>query len=320
MSDFAFIYRPPVGRPHLFGQSRLNRWTAMRKTLAPILLTSIAFLCPPAPGVTAAEFWVSTNGSDENPGTPDQPLLSPAIALRKARELRRLQHPTVADGVHIMLRGGVYSLTTPLNVRPEDSGTEASPTVFRAAPEEAPVLSGGVLVGGWNRLPHEVPGLSSAAAGNVWVADVPRFHGRRLEFRQMWVNNQKATRARQPNKDKMERLAQWHPDKEEAWIPGALAGPYVDSAHLEMTILQQWEIANLRLKSLRVEGEQAHVTFHDPESRLEFEHPWPQPIMEPQGAPFFLTGAIEFLDQPGEGHLDRQTGRIFYWPGQDENL
>jgi len=32
--------------------------------------------------------------------------------------------------------------------------------------------------------------------GKLWVADVPMFNGRPLDFRQLWVDGQKATRAR----------------------------------------------------------------------------------------------------------------------------
>lgn len=41
--------------------------------------------------VFAAEIWVSPKGSDKNMGTKEQPLATVAMALRKARELRRLK-------------------------------------------------------------------------------------------------------------------------------------------------------------------------------------------------------------------------------------
>ena len=292
----------------------------MRNTLPFLLATVFGINGLAATCMAAVEIWVSPNGSDENPGTLEQPLLSPAMALRKAREMRRLKDPAVAEGIHIILRGGTHRLTVPLRVRPEDSGTEAGPTVFRSLPGETPVLSGGIPIEGWRKLPSTLLGLSSEAVENVWVADVPQFHGRMLEFRQMWVGDQKAVRAREPNVGKMIRLTGWKRDKEEAWIPKALAGPYVDSSQLEMTIQQAWEIAHLRVKSIAVEGDEACLKFHEPESRLEFEHPWPQPTMDPKGAPFFLRGAAEFLDQPGEWFLDRRAGHVYYWPREGEDL
>lgn len=266
------------------------------------------------------QLWVSPDGSDTSDGTRERPFASPEAALRGAREMRRLKSPEIADGVRIILRGGVYRLTSPLCVRPEDSGTPDGRLVFEAAPEEFPVLSGGVVLSDWRRVTEAPPGLSETAQGHVWVADVPEFHGRALEFRQLWVDNQKATRAREPDAPTMARLTAWKRDDRVAGIRRSLAGPYHNADDLEMTLLQMWEVANLRIKSLVDDANQSLAGFHQPESRLEFEHPWPPPVMEPEGAPFFLSGALELLDQPGEWHLDRRAGRVYYWPRGGEDL
>ena len=122
------------------------------------------------------------------------------------------------EPVHIILRGGVYQLDSPLFFRPEDSGTETSPTLIEAATNEQPVVSGGVWVGGWKKLEAENPGLPQAARGQVWVADAPKFGGRLLEFRQLWVNDRKAVRAREPNGDLLNRLVAWDKTNQEAWV------------------------------------------------------------------------------------------------------
>jgi hypothetical protein len=54
------------------------------------------------------EIYVASNGSDSNPGTKEQPLATLATAMRKARELRRLNDASVANGIHIILKGGTY--------------------------------------------------------------------------------------------------------------------------------------------------------------------------------------------------------------------
>ncbi len=100
-----------------------------------------------------------------------------------------------------------------------------------------------------------------------------------------------------------------------AGIPAALAALVRVPAGVEMILQQQWEIGILRLNSVRGEGEKGLVTFQQPESTLEFEHPWPQPILPPQGGgAFFLTNAVEFLDSPGEWYQDRKSGQVLYWP------
>lgn len=270
---------------------------------------------------SAIELWVAPGGSDTNAATREQPLATLDMALRKARELRRLNHPSISNGIHIILRGGRYSLDTAILVRSEDSGTESSPTVIRAADGERPVLSSGVKVGNWQRAPRRAPGLPSAARGHVWVAPSPVIGGRATEFRQLWVNNQKAVRARNPNGKAMNRLLAWDRRNEEAWIPSPTLAGVRMPGRLEMVFHQQWEIAICRVKSIEVEGARARLKFHSPEGRIQFEHPWPQPVMSTNGnAPFCLVNAIEFLDEPGEWWQDPQNGQIYYWPRPGENL
>ncbi len=73
--------------------------------------------------------------------------------------------------------------------------------------------------------------------------------------------------------------------------------------------------------AFHIENNQAFLTFLQPESTIEFEHPWPQPILPPVGGgAFFMANAIEFLDQPGEWFQDMPSGRVIYWPRPGEDL
>jgi hypothetical protein len=288
----------------------------MTKIFRLLILSGLCIL--PA---TAAEFWVATDGNDSNPGTPAQPLASIATAQRQARELRRLGKADPNEPVRLIMRGGVYRLDSPLFFRPEDSGTETSPTLIEAATSEQPVLSGGVLIQGWKKAKGKIPGLPSAARGQVWVADAPKFGGRRLEFRQLWVNDRKAVRAREPNGDTLNRLVAWNKTNQEAGVSTSALGAVRKPERLEMIIDQVWEIAVLRVKSIRLDGDRAGLTFQQPESKIEFEHPWPPvEVSTNYQAPFFLANTIEFLDAPGEWFADPATGKIYYWPRPGEDL
>ncbi len=270
----------------------------------------------------AGEIWVAPDGSDAAAGTREAPLATVHAALRKGREWRRLKSPAVADGVTIRLRGGEYPLHETIIVRPEDSGTPASPTTITAAPGEQPVVTGGVKILDWRRLAEAPARLPAVARGQVWVAPLPTFNGRTLEFRQLWVDGRKAVRARTPNGDAMERLVTWDRAARVAGIPATLAVPE-DLAGVEMTLLQAWEIAVLRLRSHRADGDVARVQFHEPESRIQFEHPWPPPPMpgkDGKNAPFFLANALEFLDEPGEWFADARAGVVYYWPRPEQDL
>ena len=70
------------------------------------------------------------------------------------------------------------------------------------------------------------------------------------------------------------------------------------------------------------EGANTIVRFHDPESRLEFAHPWPQPVIDGEkgNSTFCLVNALELLDQPGEWYQDYPSGRIYYYPRPHEDM
>lgn len=270
----------------------------------------------------AADIWVSPKGSDQNAGTKDEPLATPLMALRKARELRRLNDPSVKGGINIILSGGTYQLSEPLFVRPEDSGTAESPTTILAAKGDAPVLSGGVNISGWQKLSGTVAGLPDAAKGNVWVADAPVVGGYGLNFRQLWINGRKAVRAKNANGGLMYRIVSWDHKNQTCWIPKPKNGDLRNVRGIEMFIHQWWAIAVLRVKNIQVQGDSARLSFEQPESRIQSEHPWPAPFISKKdgNSAFYLTNAIQFLDEPGEWYLDNQTQKVYYWPRQGEDL
>src|SRR4030042_3738703 len=107
----------------------MNKSIDMKRVLTTLLLVPLTcFLTIAQP----AEIWVSPDGSDRNPGTREQPMASLTMSLRKAREMRRLNDPLIRDGIAIILKNGVYRLYEPVYIRPEDSGTESSPTLIRS--------------------------------------------------------------------------------------------------------------------------------------------------------------------------------------------
>jgi SSS family transporter len=274
-----------------------------------------------------AAIYIAPDGSDGSPGTRDAPLATIAAALRKVREWRRLSDPMVANGVHIILKGGEYPLSEPLFLRPEDSGTPASPTIIEAAPGEAPVLSGGRTVRGWKKLTGVVGGLPAAARGKVWVTDAPVEGGQRLSFRQLWIDGVKAIRARSVNdEDQMMRILSVDKQRKEMWIPVPRNVKLPDQpGQMEMTIHQMWATAVLRIKSIDRVGDRLTLRFREPEGSIEFEHPWPAAVIDPLhrqngSSAFFLANAIEFLDEPGEWYEDLPAGKLYYWPRAGEEM
>ncbi|WP_316800576.1 right-handed parallel beta-helix repeat-containing protein [Pedobacter frigidisoli] len=288
--------------------------------MKPISLTILLIYSLLCFSASAADIYVAKNGSDSNLGSIEKPLATLHSAIRKARELRRLNDPSIKNGIRIFLAKGVYQLHEPVVLRPEDSGTKESPTEIIAT--EKVVLSGGVNIKGWKKLSGAVAGLPKAAIGKLWVADVPNFDGNGLLFRQLWVNGNKAVRARNYNGDAMGRILAWDKKNQTCRIPLQKNESLSHINGMEMLIHQWWAIANLRVKSVKVAGNTAELSFMQPESRIQSEHPWPAPwISEKTGnSAFYLTNAIQFLDEPGEWFEDMQKHKLYYWPKASENM
>lgn len=248
--------------------------------------------------------------------SPDSSL---SDAVRKAREMRRLGQ---ADSVVVRMAMGNYQLYEPLVLRPEDShlcfeGVSSSETGVIGT-----VINGAVPISGWRK------------QGKLWVADVPDFNGRPLEFRHLWVNRQRAEKARSvEDYEKMPRIRWVDKKKRVIWVPASAVRPLLtgardkqgnsvvreDSRYAEMTLHQMWEVSYLRIKSIRLQGDSAAVSFHDPEAKIQFERPWPSPMYNSEhNSPFFISNALPLLDKPGEWYHDIRNHKLYYMPRKGE--
>ena len=276
------------------------------------------------PSLFAGEIYVSLQGNDKNPGTKEAPFNTLNRAIKQAREWRRLNRPEVAGGIYIRLEEGVYAQRNSLFLRPEDSGTPDSPTVICAVDGAHPVISGGVAVTGWKRGCNH-PAIPEKLKQKIWSVEAPLIGNRRVETRQMWVNGHKVQRAAQFPDGGLERMIDFNPEEQTITIPVSQSvNPkrLQNAGQLEMIVHQRWAIAILRVKSIDVKDGQAVVHFHEPESHLEFAHPWPQPVIggEKGNSSFCLTNALELLDQPGEWFQEYPSGTIYYYPQASENM
>ena len=280
-----------------------------------LFVTAICILCNH--WLLAGEIWISPKGSDFNDGTRQSPKATLTSALRQAREWRRTEDNRIQGGITIYMEGGTYAFHEPVFIRPEDSGTKESPTIIRSVGDEKVVLSGGICINGWKK------------QGKVWVADVPVFNGRPLDFRQLWVNGKKAVRARDVEDfEKMNRICSVDEKNEILYVPAVSIRRLIDNKgnlkakYAEMVLHQMWCVANLRIRSVEVQGDSAAIRFHQPESRIQFEHPWPRPMVTTDGhnSAFYLTNARELQDVPGEWYHDIDARKVYYYLREGEKM
>lgn len=286
----------------------------IKKLLASFLLASLS-------GITAyaADIYVSPSGNDLNDGSKTSPLKTLRMALRNARNLRRLNDPSIESGITIHVADGQYNLYEPLYVRPEDSGTATSPTIIKGeGAQGSVVLNGGVKINGWKR------------QGKLLVADTPEFNGNFIDFRQLYVNGVKSVRARDVQDfEKMSHILSLDKQNQIMFVPATpairnIAKKGVGSA--ELVIHEMWCVANLRLKSIEIQGDSAALRFHQPESTIQFEHPWPCPMVNTKpfitedgrtlnlNSAFYLTNHAALLDTPGEWYHDIRAHKVYYYP------
>ena len=249
--------------------------------------------------------------------------LSPHEALREAREMRRLHKVGASDTLYIHLAEGTYYLGETLFVRPEDSGTPSSPTVIIGAENGKSVLSGGVplkMKGDDDDQPEYYYSYSLIRKNPIFV-------------RQLWKGDEKVPHSSLVPLDSMINIIDFRKDEREVWIPLATFQPFLkgdvvaELRNLEMILHQRWAMAILRVKDYAIEGDIVKLSFEEPESRLEFEHPWPQPVVnEDRGdgvlrtSSFNLLGGLCFL-KPGTWFHDNGSGVLMYRPTEiEQNL
>src|SRR3569833_3052931 len=150
-------------------------------SVAAALVTALvvtALAAPPAHAATVTIAGAPT-GDDANPGTPEQPVATPA----KAQQLARAR--SAADDVVVQLAGGTYRLSAPLTFTSADSGQNGHTVTWQAAAGQTPFLSGGSQVTGWT---------VQDAGQNIWAASVPQG----ADSRQLFVDGALAPRAASP--------------------------------------------------------------------------------------------------------------------------
>src|SRR4051794_24208913 len=130
---------------------------------------SVLLAMVPARSAQATDYYVATTGSDSNPGT----MASPFATLQKGVN-------TAVAGDTVYIRGGTYSITTPVTsgagVNFTKSGTSANPINYFAYQGETPVFDFSNMV------------LSTTGYTHGFVINASYLHFKGLEIRSVPMN------------------------------------------------------------------------------------------------------------------------------------
>ncbi|MEW6237746.1 MAG: right-handed parallel beta-helix repeat-containing protein [Candidatus Omnitrophota bacterium] len=251
------------------------------------------------------------SGTLPMPGDNDGPVATP-LGARNA--IRALKAKGLAEGkITVYLREGTYRLSEPIQFTAEDSGIDGAPIVFAAYPGEKPVITGGRRITGWTAA--ELDGKT------VWRADLPIVKRGKWWFRELFVNGERRPRTRLPETDYYEFTGLIDMKSKPSWSDGNRAAFFADEEIKPWKNLQDVEIVALtrwiesRSPIAGVDIEKKIVTFAK-QSTFRLEN------TKESGhfAQYYIENVFEALNQPGQWHLDRQEGVLYYLPKEGETI
>lgn len=252
--------------------------------------------------------YVSPHGSDDFTGllarNNARKTDGPVATLERARTLIRMMRARdgkLAHPVNVILRGGTYWLAQPFVLTPGDSGTAKCPITYMAYPDEKPIISAGRLIRQW--------GKATLNGHEVWAANIPRLKDAEDAFDELWVDGHRRFMARLPktgyfqagdvpgmtNDTPLEQGQEsfhYRTDDLKNWP---------DATDSEVVLMSLWADSHLPVQSI---DEKDHLIQFTKSTVLK---------MAP-GDRYFIQGASEMLDEPGEWYFDRKTATLYYYP------
>lgn len=234
----------------------------------------------------------------------DGPLATLQAARDHLRQWRREQPPSAtAPRPEVWIRGGVYELSAPLVLEPEDGHC-----LWRAYPGEQPLLSGGRRLRGW-RVDQD----------GRWRLVLPEVAAGKWAFSQLFVNGQRRWRPRLPAEGYFHIAGELEPSGEGVgrgvdrfqYEPGSIRADWANLQDVEVLVFHSWSMSRLPIRD--VDPANRIVRFHGTSPSRSW---WG---LFHRGNRYLVENVREAMDTPGEWYLDRRTGELTYWPMPGED-
>ena len=249
----------------------------------------------------------------------------PITSLEEARdEIRRIRPPDgfPDGGVAIEIEGGTYELKDPLTLDERDSGTEASPIVYRSKPGEYVRLTGGSVVDGFEPVtdpevlkrlaPEGREHVLQVDLGALRISDFGSPSGGGLE---LFYDDEPMTVARWPNSGFVKIGGLVGGDPVDVW---GTKGDGIGKFHYEGDRPSRWDgekdawvhgywfwdWADERQRIESIDTSNHVIALEQPYHRYGYR----------TGQWFYAFNLLSEIDTPGEWYLDRETGILYFWP------
>lgn len=265
---------------------------------------------------TSLELYVSPDGKVGNKGSKAAPFATIASARDAIRALNTEQR---AEDITVWLRGGTYTLTDTLVLNKQDGGVGESVVHYKAYAEEKPVISSGKLVNGWKKLDQKVEGLPAIAQDHVWVADVSREeYGR---FTAMFTGDKRLPRAASDRFDGVKPTGYEIADsrnvmhkkdrhllKEIRYVEGAPIRDWKNLDDIEVFFNPvPWALNFIPLASIDLDEKLLTLKYEANAPAFSQNSPWA-----------VIENAVDFIDEAGEWAHNSLTGKLYYWPHDNQ--
>ncbi len=279
-----------------------------------------------------AEFFVSPDGDDQNPGTYDKPFAT----LQAARDAVREINDNMTGDIYVFVDGGKYYLDETLELNEEDSGTNGYQVVYRNLDGlgSAELIGGKKLESEWELVdgsgdPTVDPDadLPESAEGKVYKTHV----GTEVAFYTLYVNDRRATLARTGNREIYENysaaltpymrttggglrtLGYNRNDIPEEVLEGLVnaqsRGDLNASVYLWDGGYWDWMTDTIPVERIDVENDTLYYKQDSEHPELYVPH-----FNTGVNARYFIQGNLSMLDVPGEYYFNHTTGDLYYYP------
>jgi parallel beta-helix repeat protein len=212
--------------------------------------------------------------------------------FEKQINVRSSKGPTI-----IHFQAGEYYLSTPLEIAGGATLIADGNVTFR----------GGLLLHGWKR--------ASFNGHDCFAVDLPGVRAGRWYFRELWINEKRATRCRfpatgylsatMPIDDKTPSNAPWNQGQNAfGYRPGDLPDD-LQTTDVEAIIMNRWVEARLPISRLDTAAHRIESSKKSPFQLLDKDL-------------YYLEGSPGFFTSPGQWYLDRSAGVLYYLPRPGE--
>jgi hypothetical protein len=259
------------------------------------------------------EFYISPDGDDSALGNMD----SPWRTLERVRDHIRMINKNMHEDITVYLHGGIYPLDKTFELTTQDSGTNGHHIIYKAYPNEVPILSGAVPVTGWTR--H---------TGDIWKAQLVRDN----KLRALYVNGKRAIMARKPQGVIGQGgYGTFTITGKESWAASEgtefagikfksdEVGVYSNPQNIELFQSNVWSEPILCVEDMFSEDGYTVVMLQQPYGAIALNMSWIPFHADPRpDRLLYIRNAYELLDEPGEFYFNDQTDTLYYYSrGED---